>query len=43
MPVPQVVAMYTMHTYAYYRDEMFKWFACPIRRPPRGSSGPRSC
>ncbi len=36
MPVPQVVAVYTMHTYAYYRDELFKWFAVPY---PQAAAG----
>ncbi len=29
MPVPQVVAMYTLETFARLRDEQFKWFYLP--------------
>jgi hypothetical protein len=29
MPVPQVVALYTMETYNEFRDQTFKWFYLP--------------
>lgn len=36
MPVPQVVLLYTLRTYAHYRDEMFKWFAVPYAEAATG-------
>ncbi|MBN2477646.1 MAG: hypothetical protein JXB62_23765 [Pirellulales bacterium] len=37
MPVPQVVAVYTLHTYNEYRDDVFKWFMVPYSQSRAGS------
>jgi hypothetical protein len=36
MPVPQVIMLYTMHTYEELRDDTFKWMALPYVEARKG-------